>query len=89
MQTEQIFVIWSSIRIKSENRFKPPVAYNAIRSNADILMLIMFVVILVLWSPAIQLPPLCLLSCCCGIIVVIFFNGCPLCVLFSFCFVLF
>ena len=43
------------------------------------------VVILALWSPAIWLPTLLSFSCCECSIVVIYFNGCPLCVLFPCC----
>ena len=47
---------------------------------ADILMLLIFVVILSLWSP------LCFFcSCCCDASIVVIYNSCPLCFLFSFC----
>ena len=46
-------------------------------------MLIIFIVILAMWSPTIQLPTLLLFSCCDASVVIIF-NDCPLCILFSF-----
>ena len=53
-----MFVMWSCVRTKVEisresNWFKSPITYTAVRSKADIMMLITFVVILALCSPAV------------------------------------